>query len=646
MRAWLVVVCVLLSVLGASPAAAAPAGPAVVVLGVAGLRWSDVSSRTPALQSLARTGAVGALSVKGLPAVTCAGDGWLTLGAGARARQFGRSGPCTAELPDDAQRQRTENARTRDGARTGALHEALLKAMPPVDALLDPVSADGEGARVAVGWPADVAGGFDEPPFAPVLRLVDLGVVDDVDRSGDLARVDRALAAQLRRAGGSTDLLVVGLSEGTGEDTARLHPALATGPSFPAGALTSASTRRTPYVQLIDVAPTVLRLLDVDVPEAMDGQPWTSKGPAPSVAELRDLSDRAVVAKRTTVPFFVVALGALLLLLLGLRRRPKPLRLVALAGVALPVASYVAMLVPWWRATVPLVALLAVTAVLSAGAALLLRRTVLVLLLAALVMGVDLAAGAPLQLDSPAGYSPLVAGRFAGLGNVAFGVYGTCWLLGTALLVGARPRRANTLRLAGLGLVAVLLDGGPAWGSDVGGVLALLPAFVVLGLLLSGRRVSVLRIAAACVGAAALVAVLALVDLSRPSDRRTHLGRFGADVRDGTAGDLLARKAHAVLALLFHSPVTAALPLVVAAAVWLVLRPPAPLRATFERVPALRAGLQAVGVMSLLGFVLNDSGAAVPALALLVAVPATVAVAARVVELRVPPPDEAATPVA
>jgi len=45
-----------------------------------------------------------------------------------------------------------------------------------------------------------------------------------------------------------------------------------------------------------------------------------------------------------------------------------------------------------------------------------------------------------------------------------------------------------------------------------------------------------------------------------------------------------------------------------------------------QRFPAWRAALLSVLVMALVGFVTNDSGVAVPALALALAVPATVAV--------------------
>jgi hypothetical protein len=126
------------------------------------------------------------------------------------------------------------------------------------------------------------------------------------------------------------------------------------------------------------------------------------------------------------------------------------------------------------------------------------------------------------------------------------------------------------------------------------------------------------------------VTAFALLDLVRRPADRTHLGRFAADVRDGAAGDLLVRKAMSALDLLLANPLTAALPLGVAGAVWLLLRPPPVLRRALDVEPGLRHGLPAVGLLAAVGFLVNDSGAAVPALTLLVAVPATVAVVARV----------------
>jgi hypothetical protein len=224
-------------------------------------------------------------------------------------------------------------------------------------------------------------------------------------------------------------------------------------------------------------------------------------------------------------------------------------------------------------------------------------------------------------MSSVAGYSPVVAGRFAGIGNVAVGV-----LAASALLAAASTRSAT---IAALTAIVVVVDGAPMWGSDVGGVLALVPAYALLVLLLAGREVNAARLAVASAAGGLIVTAFGIADHVRPSDQQTHLGRFVGQVLDGTAGAVIRRKAEANLSLLFHSPVTALLPVVVAFLLVLFLRPPAVLRRTFERSPAWRAGLLAVLPASGLGAVLNDSGVAVPALAIVVALPATLAVLAR-----------------
>jgi len=373
-------------------------------------------------------------------------------------------------------------------------------------------------------------------------------------------------------------------------------------------------------------------------PAAMIGEPWRSTGAAPSVTGLRDEDRKSDGQRSVTVPFFVVLVGSQLLAAGGglLLRRWQVVELVSLAGTTAAGASYLANLVPWWRAGSPLVAMLAVTAVLTAvltSITLLgsgrLARAGLACGLTAAVLVVDVLTGSHLQMSSVAGYSPVVAGRFAGLGNVAFGI-----LAAAALLAAASTRSAT---VAALTAVVVVIDGAPMWGSDVGGVLALVPAYVLLVLLLAGRTVNVARLAVAVAVGALVVTAFGVADYARPADQQTHLGRFVGQVLDGTAGGVIRRKAEANLALLFHSPVTALLPLVVAFLGVLFLRPPAALRVVFARSPAWRAGLLAVCAASGLGFLLNDSGAAVPALAIVVALPATLAVLARHARLGEPP---------
>ena len=69
----------------------------VVVVGISGLRWSDVSpSATPTLWRLAGQGSVGSLVDYAVLPLTCPADAWLTLNAGARAQSDHTNAACGA----------------------------------------------------------------------------------------------------------------------------------------------------------------------------------------------------------------------------------------------------------------------------------------------------------------------------------------------------------------------------------------------------------------------------------------------------------------------------------------------------------------------------------------------------------------------
>jgi hypothetical protein len=188
--------------------------------------------------------------------------------------------------------------------------------------------------------------------------------------------------------------------------------------------------------------------------------------------------------------------------------------------------------------------------------------------------------------------------------------------------------------VAAVGAVSVAVIGLPSLGRDFGGVLAALPGFALLGMLLTRTRVTVVR-AVAVLGAAVLaVGTVAVLDWLRPADERTHLGRFVEQVLSGEALTVVLRKAQANLDILLGSPLVWTLPGALVAAVWLLRRGgwlrthrtpdggtqlPGGLRA--GDVAALRAGLLAVGVSLLLGAAVNDSGVAVPATAAALLVP-------------------------
>src|SRR5580658_8714696 len=70
----------------ASRTAPTQPGRTVIVIGLPGLRWTDISATaTPAIWRLASAGSVGSLVTTTVHTTTCPDDAWLTLNAGDRA---------------------------------------------------------------------------------------------------------------------------------------------------------------------------------------------------------------------------------------------------------------------------------------------------------------------------------------------------------------------------------------------------------------------------------------------------------------------------------------------------------------------------------------------------------------------------------
>jgi hypothetical protein len=188
----------------------------------------------------------------------------------------------------------------------------------------------------------------------------------------------------------------------------------------------------------------------------------------------------------------------------------------------------------------------------------------------------------------------------------------------SAWIIGAR--RGATLGIAVLA-VALVTIAAPFWGQNFGGALAAAPVFVLVGLVLSGRRVRV-RTVGILAGAAVLVGLaIGFVDLLRPSGSRTHVGRFfervGADGWHGFAL-VMHRKANESLGTLRHSVWT---PMTVGALLflgYLLWRGRGGLTDLRHRQPALWAVVVGLPALLVLGFALKDSGIAVPGMTLVV----------------------------
>ena len=667
----------------------------VVLIGAPGLRWEDVDQKTtPALWELAGESGLASTSIRATMRWTCPVAGWLTIGAGQRALDGPTQSPAVCGQPPQPRqaagdseipgfdRLRARNAAGRYSADLGLLGDAVaqaggcITAVGPGAAL---AAADSSG-RLASYLPVDAPLGAETFDRCD-LTVVDAGSLVEPGLAGPqvtgtpatrLRALDDRVAEVLATAPAEATVLLVGMSDRS--TTPHLTVLTARGPApggdeYDEGWLGSRSTRRDALVQLTDVLPTVLALLGHDQPSAAIGSRITPAGSRPELpqaaGQLVDADTKAQVASQFTPHFFTVLVVSQLLLYGaaagavrrrwgGMHRRVRvmqAMRRTALVFAAVPVSTYLANVVPWWRTDHPLAALtlslltalLVVTAVSQLGPW---RRSLLgplgaVAIITGLVLLVDVITGSTLQLSSLMGYSPLVAGRFYGFGNLAFSLFATGMLLGATAVADALLRRRRrgpaVAMVAVVGVVAVLVDGWPRWGSDFGGVIALVPGFAVLALLIAGVRISWWRAALIGAGAAATIGLVAYIDWRNPAADRSHLGRFVQQVIDGEAGTVVQRKLEANLRAFRNYLLALIVPIGFAFVALVLMRPvasrAAALGRAYQRSPTLRFGVIAMMVTLAVGFAVNDSGIAIPAVALFVAIPLILAASVRALEL-------------
>ncbi|MEU6412789.1 hypothetical protein [Microbispora sp. NPDC046933] len=678
----------------AGPATAA--GERVVLVGIPGLMWSDVTpADTPNLWRLAGDSALGSLSVRAVRRDTCPYDAWLTVSAGVRSAVGGACGMAPTPEADGEGAVVPEFSwlwevrEQRDAGTLGqALHAAgrTTMAVGPGAAL---ALADREGrVDVYASSPAEVTQwsrgdvvAVEIPdlvaPYVSGDRLSDVPERLSADARRAAARAaDAKLGSFLPRLGSAT-VLVAGLSDHGSVPhlrTAMLHgpdsgpgsgPGGAPG-GGPAGTLGARSTHRDDMIILPDLTATILARTGVAAPPAVVGVPVETHATGGNLGERVETLRTADVAGQTirdTTGVFFTTLAVLqvvfyVIAFLLLRRRDglPAVRAAAVALASIPVSTYLVNLTPWARTAQPAVTLFASIAAIAAALTVAAlagpwRRgvlgplTVIAAVTAAVLLG-DLLTGTPLQLNSLMGYTGVVGARYYGLGNIPFALLATAVLLVTTSaadrLVRAGRKAVAVALVAALGAFAMLLDGWPGVGSDFGGVIAFVPGIAVTALIVAGRRVSIVKLGAFCAAGGVLVMAIAYLDYLRPPASQTHLGRFVGQVADGTFLPVISRKLGAMLSTLLSPNL---MPVVIAAFAFLVfalLRPGAAsagvLPIAFERAPMLRAGLLGALVSGLVGMLVNDSGAAVLSMALALAVPLVLSAGIRALQHGEPVP--------
>ncbi|MGH8793230.1 MAG: hypothetical protein ACRDXX_11350, partial [Stackebrandtia sp.] len=645
----------------------------VVVVGVPGLLWADLDAEnTPALWALMGESGAASMSVRTIDTISCADPSWASMGAGRRTgSHYPQGDVCPPGSLVGPPQQQADGSWTLPGqAEIAEANDATASAYRPKPGLLAETvgcaAAVGPGASVAAAHPDGTVDrytsstpespeDFDEFTADCPVAFVDPQTPvygSDADRAAAAAEADAVVADVMSVVSDDDVVVVAGISDVTAP--ANLHPVMVRADGWADQWLTSAATRRDGYVQILDVAATAVNMSG----HSADGAGMTGYAMRPSAPREGDVADTvaegvdANLAGQQVPPmsdsfYATLTIAGLILIAAAIalcrrrlgERRSRVGRLLvapALIVASIPVASMLVNTVAWWRASNPGLTLwLTMTgfAVLVAAVAYLgpWRRWVLgppavVAIVTAAVFGIDSVIGTPLQFNSLTGYSAIVGARFTGMGNYGFGAFAAGAIMAVLYAtVRMRPARA-TIVIAVVGAACVLVIGAPTWGNDVGGVITLAPAFVLVGLHAAGKRLSTAKIVASLAVGALAISSLMIVDYMRPPDRQTHLGRFVGEVLDGSAVSTLVRKGTAALNTISSGPLTL---LVIGACVAVPLLWHTTLvRGLIERYPAVLSAGIGVAAVSLLGFASNDSGIAVSAFTMTVAAPLFVATAA------------------
>jgi hypothetical protein len=512
------------------------------------------------------------------------------------------------------------------------------------------------------------------------LSIVDLGTVSGAtpdDRVPSAEAVDSELTVLMDNLPPDTLVLVAGLSDT--DKSSRLHVAIADGPGYDGGWLTSSGTARQGYLQLVDLAPTALAALGDKLPTKLFAGSQAQRvgvrptDPSAAIARLADADAEASVQHGVAGWFFtILTAGELLLvcaaipLLRRARRSAEPqtsepvsprivryLEALLIAAALTIVAALLTDVVPWWRWPLPglmfaiiggVIALLVVVVVLwepwrhiaggprtpYSGGVLGPLTTVSGIIVA--VLSVDVLSGSRLQLNGVAGYSAAEGTRYAGIGAVGLGAFITAILVLAACLAQLIAKRWRPFAVAAVGAFGVIVAGSPQFGGDAGGALALTAGVCLAAAIATGGWLTFTRVGWATLAGLVVLIGFAVLDLRRPVAERGPIGTLLTQLHNGTAGRNLHQVAVADLVSTVTNPLSLLVPIAFVYTMVVLLRPWGGMMRLFGLYPALRGALTGVALAGIVAGLLDGVGFTTAGAAAAVALPLTTLAALRVLD--------------
>lgn len=509
-----------------------------------------------------------------------------------------------------------------------------------------------------VSSPARLVQGYREVRDRAALVVLDFGDIARAERYRPYAvprvtarqrrtalrRADsflRALVAQLRTDATLMIVSPVGPDDGGANS---LTPIILHGRSIRTGLLWSPVTHRPGLVNATDIAPTVLRALELPPRTEFLGSPMVSEADgAPAQQRLDGLQsvyDRASAESALRSPvtstfttFVALVFLGVTALLFGERLSPRVVSLarwLLLAVVSAPLAAYLMWFVrppnsPHAELVLAFVALVLVIPTVaslrepSSGAAI-----VRICAATAMFIVVDqIGFGGRLIMSSFYGYSPVDGARYYGMGNETWSILIGALLVATTLLVDARRSLTPFARwaLPATFAAAVFLIGFPTLGANIAGVIGATAGVATGYLQLRYRRIGVKQVVLIGLAIVLVVALFTGYDTLRPPTAETHIGR-SARLITGENGMtelflLAQRKMLSNLKVMTRTRYSYVLLLILGVLAVLRHKPIGLFAQTLRRHPGLAAALSGGLVGGFVGMLTEDSGVVIPAMIML-----------------------------
>jgi hypothetical protein len=442
---------------------------------------------------------------------------------------------------------------------------------------------------------------------------------------------------QSMKAGETLMLLSPNVHPDADQENYLLAPILMKGQGIPAGTLTSATTERKGVVGNLDVAPTLLQKLKLEIPAAMTGEAMQVVPTSNAISFLFEELEHIVFVyslRPSVMYIYITYQVAVLLIALTLVVRKMDLWLKRMR-----VALYSLMIAPLlflWLGVLGEMSKWMFLAAFALGLFILsylfskvhyLQAWMWIGFSNVLFVLADGWMGGYFIKRSLLGYDPMIGARYYGIGNEFMGIVVGATLLFAASVIEWNRRSGWLFRLGTMsffGLVIVYFAA-PFLGTNAGGALAATIGFGIGWYRMFGsNKASWLKPALFLVALPVFgIAALFLLNYVIPSGVTSHIGKAFQLLAEGNVSeiaDITKRKLMMNWRLIQVSSWSKLFIASLFVIVVMLLKPIRPLQSWIDRYPYLMAGFVGITTGALAALLLNDSGIVAAATTIIYAV--------------------------